>query len=490
MTVLQRMLVVQMIVLGLMACRASGGPAEEAWRGAEKGFLQDHVQLTFGDRFVKAGESYFSPDDSKIIFQAVERPEAGSEADDFYAMFVADVVREAAVGNPTTAVSKDSKAASREPRSNNDQIKGLANIRRISPKGSANTCGWFHPIEPNVVIFASTIGPPSESHPPGYRGGSDKRYRWSFPKEMRIVRCDLTKADGTAATLQEVGGYSGVYQAEGSLSNDGRHLLYCSLESNLGDLFVLDLKTHRKTCVVQAKGYDGGPFFSPDGKRICYRSDRLGDNMLQLFVADLAFNDVGEVVGIRREYQLTDDPWVNWCPFWTRDGRRLIYSSSELGERNFEIFLIDADPGDLPGSTGTIKYGTAKRRLTRFEPATGPGAPAASDVLPALSSDGRWMIWASRRGPQGDVQLWAARLTLNPDAPWKSDPATLAAPKKRTTDNQITITDPESGRIFIYDVQTHKLSEYHMNTHTLSEVTDLALIKHVMHLYESQPEPD
>ena len=41
--------------------------------------------------------------------------------------------------------------------------------------------------------------------------------------------------------------------------------------------------------IVQAKGYDGGPFFSPDGKRICYRSDRHGDNMLQIFVADLAF---------------------------------------------------------------------------------------------------------------------------------------------------------------------------------------------------------
>lgn len=433
------------------------------WREAERGFLADQVQLTFGDRFVKAGESYFSPDDKKIIFQAVEVAPPGRAPDEFYAMYVADVKRDPASG----------------------LISGIDNIKRLSPKGSANTCGWFHPTDPNVVIFASTLDPPSESQPPGYRGGSDKRYLWSFPKEMRIVQCDLRTVDGTAATLKPIGGYANAYQAEGSFSPDGRQLLFCSLESNQGDLFVLDLKTNRKTRIVQAAGYDGGPFFSPDGKRICYRSDRLGDNLLQLFVADLAFNEQGEVVGIKREHQLTDDPWVNWCPFWTLDGRRLIYSSSELGEANFEIFMIDADPGDLPGSNGTMKYGTAKRRLTRFEHAD---TVAASDVLPALSHDGQWMIWASRRGPDHDVQLWAARMTFDPDAARKPNPATVAAPRKRVADDQITITDPQTDRIFIYDLKSHTLSEYHMNTHTLTEVTDAELMRHVMELYESQRE--
>ena len=454
------------IVAGVVAtttqnCTAQGQTAAPNWREAEANTLTNHVQLTFSDRFVKAGESYFSPDDSKIIFQAVETPATGKEPDEFYAMYVADVKRDAKTG----------------------AITGLEHITRLSPKGSANTCGWFHPTDPNIVIFASTIGAPTHSQPPGYRGGSDKRYMWSFPKEMRIVQCDLRKANGTAASLTPLGGYGDAYQAEGSLSPDARHLLYCSVESNQGDLFILDLKTQRKTRLVQAHGYDGGPFFSPDGKRICYRSDRLGDNLLQLFVADLAFNEAGEVVGIKREYQLTDDAFVNWCPFWTPDGRRLVYSSSELGESNFEIFMIDADPGDLPGSSGTVKYGTAKRRLTHFEP---NGTVAGSDVLPALSHDGQWMIWASRRSDDGAVQLWAATMTLDPDARWKADPARVATPKKRTNENQITITDPETERVFIYDMQSHTLSEYQMDTHTLTEVTDATLMRHVMELYELQ----
>ena len=32
------------------------------------------------------------------------------------------------------------------------------------------------------------------------------------------------------------------------------------------------------------------PFFSPDGKRLCYRSDRRGDDLLQIFVSELAFD--------------------------------------------------------------------------------------------------------------------------------------------------------------------------------------------------------
>ncbi len=64
------------------------------WKSQEANWLVDPVQLTFADRFVKAGEGYFSPDGSKIIFQAVEQPEEGALADEFYAMFVANTIRD------------------------------------------------------------------------------------------------------------------------------------------------------------------------------------------------------------------------------------------------------------------------------------------------------------------------------------------------------------------------------------------------------------
>lgn len=360
------------------------------WRQAERGILENHVQLTFPDRFVKAGEAYFSPDDARIIFQAVEVPPEGQAADEFYAMYVADIVR-----------------------NEDGRITGIDNIRRISPPDSANTCGWFSPVLADEVYFATTMGPPSESHPPGYQRSSG-RYRWMFPPEMRIVRCELSKADGTAATLETVV-EGDAYIAEGSVSPNGRYLVYGSLESNQGDLFIEDFRTRRITRVVGAEGYDGGPFFSPDGRRLCYRSDRHGNHLLQLFVADLAFDEVGGIDGIEREYQLTDNEHVNWCPFWHPDGRYLLYATSEMGHHNYEVYIIDADPGDLPGSTGSLKYGTRKRRVTHAE---------GADVLPVFNADGNLMMWTSRRGKDGTVQLWLADFVMDLDPKQEADEPT------------------------------------------------------------------
>jgi Tol biopolymer transport system component len=255
------------------------------------------------------------------------------------------------------------------------------------------------------VIFGTTVGPPTESAPPGYQR-STGRYRWMFPPEMRIVQVHLDAADGTESSLETLV-KADAYLAECSLSRDGRHLLYCSLERGGGDIMVRDLTTGISRTIIPNEGYDGGPFFSPDGKRICYRSDRRGNHLLQLFVADLSFDETGAIIGIEREYQLTDNEHVNWCPFWLPSGRHLIYGTSEVGHSNYEVFLIDADPGNLPGSSGSIKYGAGLRRVTNA---------SGADVLPALSSDGKTMVWTSQRGDAHTSQLWVADFVLDPDA--------------------------------------------------------------------------
>ncbi|MFZ9880905.1 MAG: hypothetical protein ACO3QC_05830 [Phycisphaerales bacterium] len=326
------------------------------------------LQLTFPDRFIKAGEAYFSPDATQIIFQAIEVPEGEESPAEFYAMFVCDVVRDAA-----------------------GDITGVTNIRRVSPKGSANTCGWFHPTQPGKILFASTIGAPTAENAPGYQRGTS-RYRWAFPPETRIVETDLGRANASADSLKVLEGDGKAYVAEGSWSSDGRHLLFCSLESGDGDLYVHDLKTGARRAIVTAPGYDGGPFFSPDGKRICYRSDRNRDNLLQVFVADLVFDADGSVTGIANETQLTSNEHVNWCPFFRPDGRTLIYATSEMGHRNYEVFeiVLPADMTEAP----------VRRRVTESE---------GADVLPVFSPDGRWMLWTGQRHEGRSSQLYVGR---------------------------------------------------------------------------------
>ncbi len=345
---------------------AESSPTPPASAGS--GAIGRAVQLTFGQEFVKAGESYISPDGSKVIFQAVEQPAQGQDADEHYAMYLGDLHHQ------------------------NGSWR-LDNVRRLTPENSANTCGWFHPTDPQKVIFASTVTEPLGGDTPGYQRGTSK-YKWSYPPKMRIVEARI---DGEfPPALTELEGDQDAYQAECSISPDGRHLLYTSHETGDGDIYIRDMKTGARHLVVGAPGYDGGPFFSPDGRRITYRSDRNKDNLLQVFVGELAFNENGTMVGLENEIQLTNNEHVNWAPFWHPDNARLVYATSEAGHDNYEVFEVEAAEGGGVGKPA--KYGTGKRRITDV---------TGFDGLPAFNATGDLMIWTSQQGGDGS-QLWIA----------------------------------------------------------------------------------
>jgi Tol biopolymer transport system component len=272
-----------------------------------------------------------------------------------------------------------------------DRTFALVNIRRVSPAGSANTCGWFDPRDPNQLYFASTVTAPADGPTPGYQRDG-RTYRWSFPPEMRIVKVDLRKADGSVASLQPVVGDGKGYTAEGAIGSDGRTLLFTRLVDGEGDLFVMDLPTGQVTQIVKADGYDGGAFFSPDGARIVWRADRNRDNLLQLRVASVVRDAQGRVSGVKDERALTQDEHVNWAPYWTPDGRAVVYATSREGHRNYELFVVPvtADAA-LP----------IPLRVTSAE---------GADLLPAISPNGEMLMWTCQRGDDRSSQLWIARI--------------------------------------------------------------------------------
>lgn len=369
----------------------SSGAAAQDWRSDEAPLLGGAVQLTTSDRFIKAGESYFSPDGSWMIFQAITRPTDGSAPSEHYAMFVAPL-RFNADGSPA----------------------GMGEAVEISPPGSANTCGWFHPTKPGVVIFGSTRVPPAGDDEPGYRVGQ-RKYAWAFPREMDIVQADISEImaggrDRPAVTpIFERDGYD----AESSISPDGRNLLYSRVEVDKNtnrldvDIWVMDLATGVHTPLVVAKGYDGGPFFSPDSRHICYRSDRNEDDRLQLFTADLAIADDGAITGISAEHAITYNEHVNWAPFYHPTGRFLVYATSELGHHNYEVMAVGLHPDNEDD------FPPAERLHHRVSFAAG------FDGLPSFSRDGRYMLWTSQRTADGSVgksQVWIARANTDPAA--------------------------------------------------------------------------
>lgn len=402
------------------AQQPEAAPAEPVdWKAAEAPFLSGHTQLTFPDRFVKAGEAYFSPDGNWIIFQAIEKPTEGAEVDPFYAMYVAKLER----GGGTFK---------------------LENVTRVSPKGSANTCGWFDPSNESSVIFGSTVVKPTDENSSGFQVGT-RKYVWQFPSEMEIVTISPFSMVGGLAVPGEPGSGRSFrggaqdlshakpepifklpnYDAECSFTKDGRFLMYAHVEDRPADLaadtpyrpdaniYIYDRTTKEHHPIVTAAGYDGGPFFHPNDGFICFRSDRKGNDLLQIFVADLKHKEDAEGVnvpiGIDREWQLTDNEHVNWCPYWHPSGEYLVYATSEVSHSNYEVFAIEANVWKLRG-------GQDLKTLKRMRVTHAGGA----DVLPAFSNDGGMMMWTSQRGGkvEGEArpssQLWIANVKGSP----------------------------------------------------------------------------
>jgi TolB protein len=379
-----------------------GGPPQERldWRQQET-ILSSHIQLTSRDEFLKAGEAYFSADGKWVIFQATPAPAADDAADPFYSMYVAKVEHDG-----------------------RGRIAGLGESILISPAGSANTCGWFHPTEPWRVLFGSTIHAPDTDQRAGFQVGT-RKYEWMFPEETEVVEHvvpeiwrDYGNAEAIAGEPLKPLFSRPRYDAEGSYSPCGRFVLYAHVreQDTAGradaDIWIYDTKTQQHHEIVSADGYDGGPFFSPDGKRICYRSDRKLNNQLQLYIADLKFDESGAPTGIEREYQITDNEHVNWAPFWHPSGAFIVYGSSEVGHWNYEVFAVEIDESRLKhaaaqqaeaGATILIPLRTA--RITYA---------GGADVLPVFSADGSKMMWTAQRGPMAEgeqrpsSQLWVA----------------------------------------------------------------------------------
>lgn len=362
---------------------AAPTPAE-----AEATLLRHAVEITKRERFLKAGEQYFSPDGNWIIFQAIEVPPAGQQPETYYQMYVAKLKREGG------------------------RVVGLEEPIRLSRPGSANTCGWFHPTEPGVVLFGSTMAPPAMQDVPGYQRGTG-RYVWQFHSEMDIYRMPVVDMVTPGADKQGVPTLifqRDGYDAEGSWSNDGRFVLYAAfdrdrsekLSRNHLDILVYDTKTDKHHPLVTADGYNGGPFFSPDNKAICFRSDRAGNNLLQVYVATLRYED-GVPVAIDREYAITANEHVNWAPFWHPSGRFVVYGSSEFGHQNYEVVAAPVDFEAL--AKGLTPDRIPHRRITFTE---------GADLLPVFSPDGSLMMWTAQRGAlaEGEArpssQIWIA----------------------------------------------------------------------------------
>lgn len=294
-------------------CSPASEAEPEAPVEAASDYLANIRQLTFGGQ---NAEAYWSPDGSKLVFQSTR---GDASCDQIYVM-------------------------------NADGSEQ----RMVSTGKGVTTCGYFLP-DGHGIVYASTHLAGDECPP---RPDRSKGYVWPVHASYDLF---LTDIDGSSPEqLTDADGYD----AEGTVNWETGKIVFTSMASGDLDIWSMNLDGSGKTRLSTSLGYDGGAFFSRDGKSLVLRAnhpaagedtDRYKELLAQgltapmkmeLFVADAAGN------GLR---QLTEFGCASFAPQFTPDGTRVIFSSNknDCDSRNFDLFLIGTD-------------GTGLRQITDF----------------------------------------------------------------------------------------------------------------------------
>ena len=320
-------------------------------------FLSNIRQLTYDGK--RAGEGYFSEDGNALIFQSEREPD-----NPFYQIYLLDL--------------------------------HTGDTHRVSTGIGKTTCAFFRP-GTDEVLYASTHHDPfakakQEEELQFRASGQERRYSWDYDEAM-----DIFSANRDGSNLTQLTDAPG-YDAEASYSPDGNLIVFCSLRdaypksrrsakelkqfevdpSYFGEIYIMNADGSDQTRLTNAPGYDGGPFFTPDGQHIVWRHFTPDGSQSDIYTMRIDGSNV------RR---LTNFDSMSWAPYFHPSGAYVIFASNKLGFSNFELYLVDARGRHEPV------------RVTSTE---------GFDGLPVFSPDGNRLCWTSNRNSQEVSQLYIA----------------------------------------------------------------------------------
>ena len=176
-------------------------------------------------------------------------------------------------------------------------------------------------------------------------------------------------------------------------------MIYTSTKDGDIDLYIMDLKSGKEKKITNTLGYDGGAWFSPNGKKIIWRASRpttqndikeykdfLAQNLvaptnMEVFVANIDGSNVKQVTAFGN---------ANWAPAYLPDSKRIIFASNHQSKRGFpfNLFTINED------GSGLEKISAEK----------------SFDAFPMFSPDGKKIIFCSNRNNGGtrDTNIFIA----------------------------------------------------------------------------------
>lgn len=265
------------------------------------------------------------------------------------------------------------------------------NVKLISTGYGRTTCAYFYP-DGEHILYASTHEHYGGACPP--EADRSKGYAWSLYKGFDIHIADTTGTIVGRLTLD-----STFYDAEATISPKGDHIVFTSTMDGDVDLYSLSIDGKNEfTRLTNEPGYDGGAFYSLDGKKIVYRASRPKGKDLEEYKKLLKEGIVHptslEIYVMdadgKNKIQVTSNGKANFAPFFHPDGKRIIFSSNmdDPKGREFDLYMIGTDSKNLERITYTGGF----------------------DGFPMFTRDGKKLVFCSNRNPShpGNTNIFVA----------------------------------------------------------------------------------
>jgi Tol biopolymer transport system component len=260
---------------------------------------------------------------------------------------------------------------------------------RVSTGRGRTTCGYFYDHD-RRVLFASTHAAGDSCPPPP---DMSHGYTWAIYPSYEIY---TARPDGS--DLQPLTHHDG-YDAEGTMSVDGKWLVFTSKRDGDVDLYKMHMDGTGLTRLTHSVGYDGGAYFSHDGKHIVWRTYRTDDSTANATFTSLLAMDLVKPVKMdiwvmdadgSHQRRVTDKPGASFAPYFTPDDRSIIYASNWTNPRgrNFDLWLVPVGGGEPVPVTRDPDF----------------------DGFPMFSPDGHWLVFCANRGGKvpGETNVFLA----------------------------------------------------------------------------------
>ncbi|MEQ8904583.1 hypothetical protein [Ekhidna sp.] len=346
--------------LAIISCQQSSNSEQEttitdSLRYEQEVHLKNVRQLTWGGN---NAEAYWSFDGKSLVFQS-DYSEWGVECDQIFTLDV------------------------------NDPQKG-ERPSMVSTGLGRTTCAYFLPGD-SLIVYGSTHL--ADSLCPATPERTSGKYVWPIYEGYDIFVADLEGNIVDQLTSEEG------YDAEATVSPNGDRIIFTSTRSGDLELYTMNLDGSDVVQLTDELGYDGGAFFSPDGSKIVWRASRpqtddeiaeykglleqglVQPTKMELYVANADGTDKKKITSLGN---------ANWAPFFTPDGKKILFSSNHSSKRGFpfNLFMINLDGTELEQVTFDDTF----------------------DSFPMFSPDGKYLVWASNRynGGNRDTNLFVA----------------------------------------------------------------------------------